>query len=116
MATAWTARRMHAQAILSMTESGSSALMMSRVERYIPIYAFTRHDRTRRRMALCRGVYPVLFDPSSLDGIIAVREAVETLAKRGLVKDGDRVLITKGDFTGPGGTNAMKIVTVGQLG
>ena len=116
MATAWTARRMHAAALIALTESGSSALMMSRVERYIPIYAFTRHDRTRRRMALCRGVYPVLFDPSSLDGIIAVREAVETLAKRGLVKDGDRVLITKGDFTGPGGTNAMKIVTVGQLG
>lgn len=116
MATAWTARRMHAQAILSMTESGSSALMMSRVERHIPIYALTRHDRTRRRMALCRGVYPVLFEPSSLDGMVAVREAVESLRQRGLVKDGDRVLITKGDFTGPGGTNAMKIVTVGMLG
>jgi len=116
MATAWTARRMHAQAILSMTESGSSALMMSRVERYIPIYALTRHDRTRRRMALCRGVFPVLFDPSSLDSLVAVREAVEAIKQRGLVKDGDRVLITKGDFTGPGGTNAMKIVTVGMLG
>jgi pyruvate kinase len=116
MATAWTARRMHAAAIISLTESGSSALMMSRVERYIPIYAFTRHDRTRRRMALCRGVYPVIFNPSSLDGVLAVKEAVEALAKRGLVKDGDRVLVTKGDFTGPGGTNALKIVTVGQLG
>ena len=115
MATAWTARRMHAQAILAMTESGSAAQMMSRVERRIPIYALTRHDRTRRRMALCRGVYPILFDPSSLHDLVAVREAVEALKNRGLLKDGDRVLVTKGDFTGPGGTNSMKIVTVGSL-
>ena len=115
MATAWTARRMHAAAIIALTESGSSAMMMSRVERYTPIYALTRHDRTRRRMALCRGVYPVLFDPSSLESITSVREAVEALVQRGLLKDGDRVLLTKGDFTGPGGTNGMKIVTVGQL-
>lgn len=115
MATAWTARRMHATAIIALTESGSSAMMMSRVERYTPIYALTRHERTRRRMALCRGVYPVVFDPSSLESITSVREAVEALSKRGIVKDGDRVLITKGDFGGPGGTNAMKIVTVGQL-
>jgi len=60
-------------------------------------------------------VYPVVFDPSSLESITSVREAVEALSKRGIVKDGDRVLITKGDFGGPGGTNAMKIVTVGQL-
>jgi pyruvate kinase len=116
MATAWTARRMHAAAIIALTESGSSAMMMSRVERYTPIYALTRHDRTRRRMALCRGVYPVLFDPSSLNTVTAVREAVEALQKRGLLKHGDRVLLTKGDFTGPGGTNTMSIVTVGQLG
>ncbi len=112
MATAWTARRMHAAAIIALTESGSSALMMSRVERYIPIYALTRHDRTRRRMALCRGVYPILFDPSVLESMISEREAIEALTQRGLLKDGDRVLMTKGEFTGPGGTNGMKIIVV----
>ena len=112
MATAWTARRMHAAAIIALTESGNSALMMSRVERYIPIYALTRHDRTRRRMALCRGVYPILFDPSALESMISEREAIEALMQRELLKDGDRVLMTKGDFTGPGGTNGMKIIVV----
>lgn len=35
---------------------------------------------------------------------------------RGLVNDGDRIIITKGDFSGiGGGTNAMKIVEVGQV-
>ena len=116
MATAWTAQRMHAQAILALTESGSSPLMMSRVERYIPIYALTPHDRTRRRMALCRGVYPVLFRPSSPDGLGTVQEAINALRQRGLLKDGDRVLLTKGDNNGSGGTNAMKILTVGAPG
>lgn len=115
MATAWTARRMHAAAIIALTESGNSAMMMSRVERYTPIYALTRHEGTRRRMALCRGVYPVAFDPRVLESIPVVREAVEALVQRGVVKDGDRVLLTKGDFTSHGGTNGMKIVTVGQL-
>ena len=115
MATAWTARRMQAAAIIALTESGTSAMMMSRVERYTPIYALTRHEGTRRRMALCRGVYPVAFDPQALESIPVVREAVEALVQRGVVKDGDRVLLTKGDFTTHGGTNGMKIVTVGQL-
>ena len=112
MATAWTARNMHADAIISLTESGSTALLMSRTDTGIPIYALTRHERTRRRMALCRGVYPVDFAPSSLDNLAPVRESVDALKKRKLLKDGDRVLMTKGDFTGPGGTNEMKIIKV----
>lgn len=115
MATAWTALNMRAQAIVSLTESGSTALMMSRTDMTIPIYALTQHERTRRRMCLCRGVYPIEFAPSQLDTLAPVRESVTHLVKRGYLKQGDRVLITKGDFTGPGGTNEMKIVTVGEL-
>jgi pyruvate kinase len=113
MATAWTARNMHADAIMSLTESGSTPLLLSRTDTRIPIYALTRHQRTRRRMALCRGVYPVDFTPSTLDNLAPVRESVEELKKRKLLKDGDRVLMTKGDFTGSGGTNEMKIIKVG---
>ncbi|MGB0956560.1 MAG: pyruvate kinase [Panacagrimonas sp.] len=112
MATTWTAANMHAKAIVSLTDSGSTALMMSRTETGIPIYALTPHDRTRRYMSLCRGVHPIAFVPTDLDTIKPVGEAVRCVRDRGLVSAGDRVLVTKGDFTGPGGTNAMKIVTV----
>jgi pyruvate kinase len=112
MATTWTARHMHATAIVSLTESGSTALMMSRAETQIPIYALTQHERTRRRMALCRGVYPVAFQPSTLETLKPVAEAIDCLVYRKVLSPGDRVLVTKGDFTGPGGTNSMKIVTV----
>ncbi|HEX4871361.1 MAG TPA: pyruvate kinase [Nevskiaceae bacterium] len=112
MATAWTAQHMQADAILSLTESGATALLMSRVGTLIPIYALTQHERTRRRMSLCRGVYPVAFLPSQLDTGAPAREAVAMMKARGSLKAGDRVLVTKGDFTGPGGTNTMKIATV----
>ena len=66
-------------------------------------------------MCLCRGVYPIHFDATHLDSSLKpIREAINCLRDRDLVADGDRVLITKGDFTGPGGTNALKIVTVGE--
>jgi pyruvate kinase len=114
MATTWAALNMHAQAIIALTESGSTALMMSRTETHIPIYAMTRHERTRRRMALCRAVYPIEFDPKQLDTQQPSREALDCLVQRKLLKTGDRVLLTKGDFTGPGGTNSLKILIVGQ--
>ncbi|WP_348672455.1 pyruvate kinase [uncultured Abyssibacter sp.] len=115
MATMYTARHMHAQAIISLTESGATARMMSRQDIGIPIFALTRFETTRRRMCLCRGVYPVQFDATNLDSSLKpIREAINCLLDRELIVEGDRVLITKGDFTGPGGTNALKIVTVGE--
>jgi pyruvate kinase len=111
MATAWTARHMQAQAILALTESGNTALLMSRSGTRIPIYAMTQHERTRRKMSLCRGVFPVAFSPK--DSLKPSEEAITTLAACASLKSGERVLVTKGDFDGfAGGTNSLKILTV----
>lgn len=111
-ATAWTARHMKAAAIVALTESGATALMMSRGTTQVPIFALTPHEGTRRRMALCSGVYPYAFQPTDLSGTHAGLEAVTLLRERGVLKAGDRVLVTQGEFTGPGGTNTMKILSV----
>ncbi len=50
------------RAIIALTESGSTALWMSRIRSGIPVFAFTRHEKTRSRVTLYRGVYPVNFD------------------------------------------------------
>lgn len=113
MATTWTAFHMHASAIVALTESGATALMMSRSTAHVPIYALTPHERTRRRMALCRGVHPLPFAPGDDNASRPSEDAVQDLLARGLVNTGDRVLVTKGDFNGPGGTNTMKILHVG---
>ncbi len=112
MATMYTALHMHADAIIALTESGTTALWMSRQDTHIPIYALTQYPRTERYLALCRNVHPVAFTPSELTGLTPVNEAIACLKDRGAIAAGHRVLLTKGDFTGPGGTNEMKIATV----
>lgn len=112
MATMYTARHMHADAIIALTESGTTAMLMSRQDTDIPIFALTQDERTEQYLALCRNVCPVHFKPSELNGVVPVNEAIACLKERGAITAGHRVLLTKGDFTGPGGTNAMKIVTV----
>lgn len=113
MATMYTANHLDVKAIVALTESGSTALWMSRIRSGIPIFAFSRNASTRRRVALYRGVYPVPFelisDPSR-GGFAAVCRA---LLERGLVVVGDRIVITEGRTAGvAGGTNTMKILTV----
>src|SRR5579871_2492120 len=61
-AVMYTANHLHVKAIVALTESGETALWMSRVRSDIPIYAFTRHESTRRRVTLYRGVYPIAYD------------------------------------------------------
>lgn len=113
MATMYTANHLHVKAIVALTESGSTALWMSRIRSGIPIYAFTRHERTRRRVALYRGVYPVAFDVVHSAPEAVFKDACEALIKRGLAVPGDLVIFTEGMKSGEqGGTNTMKILKV----
>ena len=67
-------------------------------------------------MSLFRGVYPLEFDVTTLNRDEVNRCAVDELEKRGFVNKGDLVIITKGDHMGIlGGTNALKIVQVGEV-
>ncbi|MEJ2686646.1 MAG: pyruvate kinase [Gammaproteobacteria bacterium] len=114
-AVMYTANHLGVKAIAALTESGATPLWMSRISSGIPIYALTRHVETRRKVTLYRGVYPVSFDVTSTNHAEVNKEAVEELMRRGAVRDGDLVIITKGDLMGVhGGTNAMKIIRVGE--
>lgn len=116
MAAMYTANHLSVKAIAALTESGSTPLWMSRISSGIPIYALTSHVDTRRKVTLYRGVYPVSFDVTSSDHAEVNKEAIDELLRRGAVRDGELVIITKGDLMGVmGGTNAMKIVKVGEL-
>ncbi|MEL6366971.1 MAG: pyruvate kinase [Pseudomonadota bacterium] len=113
MATMYTANHLAVKAIIALTESGSTTLWMSRIRSDIPVFAFTRHDRTSRRVTLYRGVYPVEFDITHTNSVRVYNEVCARLYKLGYVQPGDRVIFTKGDLSGvAGGTNAMKIIEV----
>jgi len=115
MSSMYAANHLDVKAIAALTESGSTPLWMSRISSAISIYALTRHVETRRKVTLYRGVYPISFDSTTSDHATANKEAIDELKRRGVVRDGDLVIITKGDLMGiHGGTNAMKIVKVGD--
>ncbi len=114
-AAMYTANHTGVRAIAALTESGATPLWMSRISSGIPIYALTRHVETRRKVTLYRGVYPVSFDVTSTDHAEVNREVIDELMRRGAVRNGDLVIITKGDLTGvQGGTNALKMIRVGD--
>ena len=115
MSAAFTALHLNIKAIAAMTQSGSTALWMSRISTHVPIYALTPEVETRRKVTLFRGVYPVNFRPTKNDRDILLSEAEDELRRRGAVRDGDLILLTIGEPIGkPGGTNTLKIVRVGE--
>jgi len=112
-AVMYTANHLDVRAIVALTESGSTALWMSRIRSDIPIYAFTRHPGTQRRVTLYRGVYPVDFDVTHPRPEKMYAAIFERMIADGLAIEGDLVIVTKGEFSGvSGGTNSMKIVKV----
>ena len=117
MATMYTANHLHVRAIASLTESGSTTLWMSRISSGIPIYALSTHEQTNRKVSLYRGVTPVDFPVIENNNHAAANKiAIDVLVSEGVVTQGDLVIITKGDLMGTGGgTNAMKIVRVGDM-
>jgi len=116
MSAMYTANHLDVAAIAALTESGSTALWMSRVNSAIPIYALTRHEKTLRRVTLYKGVYPARFDVLGRTHAEANKEAIDVLLKCAVVHENDLVIITKGDLMGvDGGTSALKIVRVGHL-
>ena len=112
-AVMFTANHMDVQAIVALTESGSTPLWMSRIRADIPIFAFTRHERTQRRVALYRGVHPIPFDITHTDPARLYRAISKELIDRGHVQPGDELILTLGELSGvSGGTNTMKLLRV----
>ena len=115
MAAMYTANHLPVTAIIAFTESGSTPLWMSRIRSDIPIFAFTRHEATRRRVVMYRGVYPVAFDITHSDVEQTYQEVFRLLLAKGHVHVDDLVIVTKGELTGVAGkTNAMQILAVTQ--
>jgi pyruvate kinase len=112
MGALFTAYHLGCKAILALTESGSTALWMSRYRIKTPIYGMTTQPRTQRRMALYRNVRPMLM-PVHDERDEALHEAEALLVDGGVLKPGDTYAITCGEPMGyPGGTNMLKVCRV----
>ncbi|MBI1834726.1 MAG: pyruvate kinase [Burkholderiales bacterium] len=110
----FTAHHLRVQAIAALTESGSTALWMSRQSIDVPLIALTPSVATQRKAALYRNVQTFKL-PYSADRDYILQEAEKLMLEKGVVKSGDMIVVTWGEQMGKvGGTNAMRIVKVGE--
>lgn len=109
----YAANHMDAKAIVALTESGNSALTMSRINSSLPIIALTKHAATAGKCALYRGVVPIIFQ-QDIDNKVSrsfSKSIAKMLSEKGLVSSDDIIILTRGDLRGVvGQTNSMKII------
>ncbi len=98
--------------IAAFTESGHTALMISKQKPMVPIFGLTAHPVCARRLAMYRGVIPVLIPP--VDNTDQLFQLVETQLKNmGAVQSGDRVAVTMGlPFGQAGTTNLLHVMEI----
>jgi pyruvate kinase len=112
MGALFTAHHLGCKAILALTESGSTALWMSRHNIKVPIYGITSQLLSQRKMTLYRNVRPLLM-PAFADRDEALAKAESLLVEKGVLRSGDTYAITCGEPMGyPGGTNMLKVCRV----
>jgi pyruvate kinase len=110
----FTAHHLAVKAIVALTESGSTALWMSRHNIDTPIYALTPSVTTARKVALYRNVKAYNLSQAG-DSAQVLKQAEDLLVQNGIVKKGDMIVVTWGAQMGQaGGTNALRIVKVGE--
>ncbi len=116
MSALFAASHFKVKAIVALTQSGSTALWMSRMNAGVPIFALTPVEQTLTKVTLFSGVHPVLFP--SRDTKTAAQQLIDAeqkLLEMGCVQDGDLIVVTVGEAVGKSGhTNTMKIVRIGD--
>jgi pyruvate kinase len=106
--------QMRAQAVLSLTQSGGTAQMVSKYRPKAPIIGATPHEKTLRYLTLVWGVMPVLV-PKEKDLETALSSATEISQREGLLSEGDIIVATAGYPIGsPGTTNSIQVLTVAK--
>ena len=114
LAACETALQISASAIVTPTRTGETARRVSKYHPPLPVVALPATERVHHQLQLSWGVHPVATGESdSMEDVFSKAEkAAEGL---GISRKGDRIVIVAGDPKGPaGGTNLLKIHTIGQ--
>jgi len=102
-----------ASAIFSLTDTGFTSRLVSKHRPECPILAVMRSKLVARRLAMNWGVTPIRYDGGG-DDEAKLRYALEEARRRGFVAAGDTVVVTSGYQQTAGGTDLIRIITVGE--
>ena len=116
MSSMYAANHLGAKVVATLTQTGKTALWMSRISSNISIFAMSDNYKTLKKVTIFRGVYPCYIEKNSADDWNDVNsKVIEILLKKSVVVDKDIVILTKGMHKDKsGGTNLMKILRVGD--
>lgn len=113
MGTMYIANHFPIKAIIALTESGATALWMSRQYSMVPIFAISDNEKTVRRLSLVSNVFPLFFDYCKNK---KPNQAVINYLKKARIlhpSGSGYVLLTRGQMIGKeGGTNSMEIIPI----
>ncbi|KTD62418.1 pyruvate kinase [Legionella shakespearei] len=113
IATMHAANHFPIQAIITLTESGDTALWISRQHSTVPIFAVSANRRTVGRLSLVNNVFPIFLDYHQLDQQNLNQQVIQELIKARYIDNKGFVLLTRGRTIGtPGGTNCMEIIAI----
>ncbi|AFZ52326.1 pyruvate kinase [Cyanobacterium aponinum] len=109
------AQQLNASAIMTLTKSGATARNVSKFRPQTPIFAITPHVNVSRQLQLVWGVKPLLL--LDLPGLRQVFQAAINVAReKGLLQDGNLVVMTAGTLQGvSGSTDLIKVEIVKGL-
>ena len=115
LATCTTAAELNASAIITATQSGHTASMVSKYRPECPVIAVTSSEKVARKLALNFGVFPIVASKmESTDELI--EKSTEKALEAGYVKKGDLVVIAAGiPVQYSGSTNMLKVHIVGDI-
>ena len=114
-ATCTTALDLKAAAIITVTKSGRTAMMISKFRPSCPIITCTTSEKVCRQLNLSWGVIPLVIEEETYTDDL-LKRAVEAGEQAGLVKQGEVVVMTAGVPMGISGTtNLLKVHVVGDV-
>jgi pyruvate kinase len=116
-ATVQVAHELSAASIITDTQTGYSARMVSKYRPRAHVVAVTPHERTVRKMLLLWGVQPVL-RAATKNSDEMVQNDIDSAVASGIVSEGDLIVITAGVHatgTGTGTTNMIRVHVVGNI-
>lgn len=110
-ATCKIAMEIGARCIISATTSGSTARMVSKFRPNIPIIAVTHDKYVKHYLTVCWGIHPIQLAVRGRTTDELINNSIKAARRYGLVKPGDRVVITAGTQSA-GTTNLIEVIDV----
>ncbi|MBN2356755.1 pyruvate kinase [candidate division KSB1 bacterium] len=113
-AAAWASRDMKDVPLVVFTVSGDTALMLSKIRYFAPIYAFTPSERTAAMLSLVWNTRAFVL-PFNPDYPVLEKEALRIVSEKKLIQRNDPLLILSGTTPVRGGTNLLRILRMGEI-